>query len=739
MMKKFLNSVAVLFGFEKKSKYVKNYLHDQNTRSGIFMGAIIFMLEVWLIIRQTTQFFETSAPEAATFENLIAYDSIYILFLLVGLAMTFLCITEVTVTTLKPKTKLILNLVFSGLLCLFCFYIFKPSNFKAWNGTLRNNVLNVFLILLYILSFSIGVVSIVYSLLRYFNKVKSGRNFFIAVIILFAALCLAFGVRVSFSDHYRTSKSPNEIICFLTMVIYVSCLLIWRPWISIVLNLAIFLGFYGLLKQSDAEILAGNLVTIITGGKEYIHEFTEGDSINYITFFVSLTMVSVMVYHQRRTAALKDEELLYQADYDVLTDLHNNEYFIRQVDSFAAAYPNLLPNRIVLFINIENFKSYNDQRGFQSGNVLLANAGHIMEELFEKNWTCRQSDDHYIVFASTNGFEEKLNILNQRIIDLDKEVGLTIKVGGYIPKEKEDTRRIIDKARYACSVISSRKDSIFLEYDQKMHNEYHLMQYVIHNVDKAVENDWIQPFYQPVTFSKSEHLCGFEALARWNDPRYGFLSPALFIPTLENTKLIHKVDAHIIKCVCRDIRKTLDAGLPALPVSINFSRLDFELMDAVGHLEEMMKVYDIPKEMIHVEITESALTENVELLHENVMRLKKAGYALWLDDFGSGYSSLNVLKDFPFDVMKIDMVFLKNFSQNEKAKPLIESVIAMANKMGMRTLAEGVETEDQKEFLKKVKCERLQGFYYGQAKSYEDTIARMKGNDFVISDSPQGE
>ena len=141
-----------------------------------------------------------------------------------------------------------------------------------------------------------------------------------------------------------------------------------------------------------------------------------------------------------------------------------------------------------------------------------------------------------------------------------------------------------------------------------------------------------------------------------------------------------------------------------MPVSLNFSRLDFELMDATGLLEEYIKRYDIPKDYIHVEVTESALTENLTLLSEAIDRFHKDGFSLWLDDFGSGYSSLNVLKDFDFDVLKIDMKFLTNFEHNEKSRTILNTIIQLADSIGMLSLTEGVETEEEADFLEKAGC-----------------------------------
>ena len=732
LMKRFLKQLAILFGFNRDSKYVRDYLNVQNTKSGIYMGGIIAIIEIWLIARQSQQYFERNT---FTFETYFNYIAIYILFLLAGLSLAIYCIT--LNAKMKKQSKFITNLIGSGLLVIMSFYVFYKKNYKPWDGSLNNNVLNVFLIMLYIAAMITGLLIIANTLLIRFK----GREITYitgAVIIMFALLCLTFGVRVSYSDHTRLLSAgktpPNEIICFLMMGLYVACLLIWRPWISVLINSFVFIGFYFLITGWDAATLEAQYAMEYKGATYYVESFTEGDTINYITFLVSLTTICIMIYHQRRSVAIKDETLEHQANFDSLTTMNTTGYFVREVNDFTATNTDAdIQKKIALFINVNDFKLFNDQRGFLAGNEFLKNVGILIQELFPNSISCRQADDHYFVFTDADGFMERIEELDRRVRLLDEEIKPNIKVGGYRPTQQEEARRMVDKARYACSVINNNRSALYLEYDVEMHKGYHLMQYVIHNVDKAVENGWLQPFYQPVVYSESGELCGCEALVRWIDPEYGFLSPGMFVPTLENVKLIYKVDAYIVERVCQDIRRTMDAGLPAVPVSINFSRHDFECMDAIGHLEETVKKYNIPKHMLHVEITESAMMDNVELLLDAVHKLKGAGYALWLDDFGSGYSSLNVLKDFEFDVMKIDMVFLKNFENSEKAKPLIESIVQMANKMGMRTLTEGVETDTQKNFLKSIKCERLQGYLFGKPINYDDFITKIKSKEFKVS------
>ena len=266
-----------------------------------------------------------------------------------------------------------------------------------------------------------------------------------------------------------------------------------------------------------------------------------------------------------------------------------------------------------------------------------------------------------------------------------------------------------------------------------MHQNFLMTQYIVTHIDEAVKNGYIKPYYQPVVWSKGRTLCGVEALARWIDPKYGFLSPGKFIPALENAQQVYKLDKEVLRLVCKDIRHNLDNGLPVLPVSINFSRADFGVIDIVEVVEEAVQEFDVPHELLHIEITESALSNEIDTLKTTITRLHDKGFATWLDDFGSGYSSFNVLKDYEFDVLKLDMAFLSGFNGNEKAKALIRSVIAMANQIGMKTLCEGVETSEQAAFLEEACCGRLQGYLYGKPLSYDELFDKIKQGEYNIS------
>lgn len=243
-----------------------------------------------------------------------------------------------------------------------------------------------------------------------------------------------------------------------------------------------------------------------------------------------------------------------------------------------------------------------------------------------------------------------------------------------------------------------------------------LKRYIVEHLDQAIEEEWIVPYYQPVVRTLTGRLCGMEALARWEDPTYGLLQPYAFIKALEEEGLIHKLDNCIINQVCAQVRSCLNNDEPIVPVSLNLSRLDFDLCDIHGAIERAVHENVIPRSLINIEITESVFGSDPLFIGATIEQFHKVGYQVWMDDFGSAYSSLNVLKDFDFDELKIDMEFLNRFG--EKSRTIIASVVDMSKRLGIQTLAEGVETEEHSEFLRHIGCEKQQGYFFGKPRPY---------------------
>ena len=241
---------------------------------------------------------------------------------------------------------------------------------------------------------------------------------------------------------------------------------------------------------------------------------------------------------------------------------------------------------------------------------------------------------------------------------------------------------------------------------------------------KAIGHREIQAYYQPVIRTASRQLCGFEALARWIDPELGMIYPNEFIPILERERMIHQLDAAILRQVCARLRSIITNGETPIPISVNLSRLDFTLCDVFPIMDDIVSDYQIPHDYICFEITESVMAEQKELLRGIVDRFRAAGYQIWMDDFGSAYSSLNALKEFSFDELKLDMCFLRPFSL--RSKRIATAVVEMAKSIDIHTLAEGVETEEQFAYLRDVGCEKAQGYYFGQPLPYEEALAHIR-------------
>ncbi len=257
-----------------------------------------------------------------------------------------------------------------------------------------------------------------------------------------------------------------------------------------------------------------------------------------------------------------------------------------------------------------------------------------------------------------------------------------------------------------------------------------LEQYIIQNFTTAIERHMIQTFYQPVIRTSSRQLCSFEALARWIDPELGVIYPDEFIPVLERERLIHLLDTAILRQVCARLRSSIANGETPIPVSVNLSRLDFTLCDIFSEADRIVSEFQIPHDFLYFEITESIVAEQKELMMGIVERFRSAGYQMWMDDFGSAYSSLNVLKDFSFDELKLDMSFLRPF--NLRSKRIVTALVKMAKEIYVHTLAEGVETEEQFVYLRDIGCEKVQGYYFGKPMPYEDALANLRNKGIRI-------
>ena len=407
---------------------------------------------------------------------------------------------------------------------------------------------------------------------------------------------------------------------------------------------------------------------------------------------------------------------------DKLTNLLTREGFIERARNFSEQ-----DGQAVIWFNLDNFKMFNKRFGFTRGDEILKEIALILDGIFprDENLLARFSDDNFVVLTDWISAEMNIDTVQEYLYSLHDDVTLRLRAGIYFPSENEDIRSAFDRAKLACDSIRKNHSVSSCMFHNGMGRELSLQQHILDNLDYAFNNGLINVLYQPIVRLSTGKVCEAEALTRWNDPELGLISPAEFIPTLEQYREIHKLDIFAMKKVCQDYKTRNDNGLQLLPTSVNLSRLDFELCDIINEIELAVTLNNIPREMLRIEITESINEEDMTVLNLGIEKLRAMGYQVWMDDFGSGYSSLNVLKDYNFDTIKFDMKFLRGFDVNksEKAKYIISSNLEMARLMGMQALAEGVETEEQLRYLRSIGFDKVQGYYFGKPMKLDEIFA----------------
>ncbi|MGN1381915.1 MAG: putative bifunctional diguanylate cyclase/phosphodiesterase [Eubacterium sp.] len=410
---------------------------------------------------------------------------------------------------------------------------------------------------------------------------------------------------------------------------------------------------------------------------------------------------------------MKNRDVYVKQNADQITGLPGREEFFQSADAAVrkAGKENRRSQLQMLYLNVCDFKMYNLHYGTEKGNEMLKRIGETIRHAFPAALLSRLSDDHFVFLLEHPGEKKTFEKLVQNIADLNPRRPLAAKIGiCNLDMEPMSALDACDLARAACDSIKRDPAADIAAFTPELRKIKERREYIVHNIDDAVEKGYIEVWYQPVFRAVTKTLCGAEALSRWADPKLGFLSPADFIPVLEETRLITSLDQHVIRTVCRDLRRRIDEGKQVVPVSVNVSKIDFFKIDLPEYLGECMREYRIPSRLINIEVTESMLSGRKETLFQEMQRLQDAGHRVIMDDFGSGYSSLNILKDYPFDVMKLDMEFLSDFS--ERARRILRCTVNMAKEIGISTVAEGVETEDQFRFLRDAGCEKIQGYYF---------------------------
>ena len=435
--------------------------------------------------------------------------------------------------------------------------------------------------------------------------------------------------------------------------------------------------------------------------------------------------------------ALQGKGVSDNSSYDALTGLPSMSYFIDLVNPWRREHRGGNGNTAIVYINLCGMKHYNRRFGFAEGDHMLRRFAGILERQFGQQNCSRFGSDHFCVFTVTDQLEENLEHIFEEFRSdktrpsLPVHAGIYPEIYGILGVSAE-----CDRAKYACDVLHNIRISGFRYFDKSMLSQAEKRHYYIDNLNRAIKEKWIQVYYQPIIRAANRRVSNEEALARWVDPVRGLISPAEFIPVLEEAKLIYKLDLYVLEQVLEKIKIQEQEGLYVVPTSINLSRSDFDSCDIVEEIRRRVDAAGVSRSLLNIEVTESTIGKDFEYMKSQIIRFCELGFHVWMDDFGNGYSALDMLQSIHFDLIKFDMYFMKEFSNGDKSRILLTELIRMAISLGMDTICEGVETEEQVSFLQEVGCTMMQGYFFCRPIPMDAILERYRSGTQIGFENP---
>lgn len=419
------------------------------------------------------------------------------------------------------------------------------------------------------------------------------------------------------------------------------------------------------------------------------------------------------------------EELKYVKEYSTLTGIYNKKRFFEETRRVLDRNPK--EQFAFLRIDIEKFRLVNSFYGIQEGNKLLQFLASYIENVLEP-YPCKafghlEAD----IFGICVPYERKQDLIDfveelaKQLRNYPLEFDLVPACGIYLIVDKKiSINDMYDMASLAAQHCKGNCMSGYAFYSDSMSVTIIKEQVLVNSMRNALESGQFVPYIQPKYNLDKSRMDGGEVLVRWIDPKRGMIAPNEFIPVFERNGFIVKLDYFVWESTCKLLRRWMDEGRSPRPLSVNISRVSLYNPHLVDQICELTERYGIPRELLQLELTESAYTQNQAAIRELMAKFREKGFTVLMDDFGSGYSSLNVLKDIVVDILKIDMKFLSDVEVKKRSEDILASVVEMSKKLNMPVIAEGVEKEEQVQFLKSIGCDYVQGYYFGKPMPVDD-------------------
>lgn len=410
------------------------------------------------------------------------------------------------------------------------------------------------------------------------------------------------------------------------------------------------------------------------------------------------------------------EELEYLASHDSLTGLYNSLTFSKKVQEILDKYPE--EEFDIVCSNINQFKLINDLFGYRVGNEILVKMGNLIKaDECERIIGCRRESDKFAMLCPRNYYshDDLINASKLQIKLNHIEVGIVNYFGVYhITDRNLSVSKMCDRAYMAIETIKGNYTQHYSNYDDGLRSRRIREQKLKEEMLLAIEKKQFCIYLQPQYDYSDGSIIGAEALVRWIHPEEGIISPAEFIPLFERDGLITNLDLCVWEQVCETLSRWKQQGYKKIPISVNISTKDFYYIDLYQTFQELLLKYDLSSDVLRLEITESAFVMNANEQLKKINQLQNAGFLIEMDDFGSGYSSLNTLKDIPVDIIKMDMVFLEKTENQSRSRKIMKMVSDLARSLNVSMIAEGVETKEQAEFLNQIGCNLIQGYYFAK-------------------------
>ncbi len=417
--------------------------------------------------------------------------------------------------------------------------------------------------------------------------------------------------------------------------------------------------------------------------------------------------------------AAKDRQLREMHRYverDALTGLYNRETFYRKAASFMQSMNGT--GFDIVYFDISCFKVINDLFQTETGNLILKTAAYYFQAIIGDDGICgRIEADHFAVCIPSN----KLHIgrLMEGLDNTMQSLGISHNVlffAGIYPVANAflPVDQMCDRAHMALNKVKGNYMTRYAYYDKSMRDLMLQEQMIVRDMELALQEQQFCIYLQPIYSLKTNKIVSAEALVRWNHPVNGTISPAHFVPVFERNGFIVRLDRFVWEEVCKFLRRQKDEGAPVVPVSVNVSRLHFYNMDLLDFLMRLLARYELTPELLKLEITESAYTDNPQQIINVIKEFRAKGFRILMDDFGSGFSSLNMLKNLPVDILKIDMAFVQEVEHSKRANAILHFMMELSQALEMGVVVEGVETKPQIDILAALGCEDIQGFYFSR-------------------------